>query len=1412
MSLERFHSAYRHPWGTSLGALCVLLAFPALVIAGEIAARPKSASPANQASGPQAVAAYGRLPLSFEVNHGQTDARVKFLSRGRGYTLLLTGDEAVLTLRRASQESKAENRNAKTENRQSAIASRIPAVLRLRLVGANPLAKVTGLEELPGKSNYFIGNDPKKWRTNASTYAKVAYKNVYPGIDLVYYGNQRQLEYDFVVAPGADPKTIRFAVETGNPKLEKRNSKSEDVQPLSPSPESRTPNPASVKVDANGDLVIATDGGEIRFRRPVVYQIKSAVGSQQSAVALNHQSAIDNRQFLDGRYVLLAEDRIGFEVADYEKSKPLIIDPVLSYSTYLGGSDIDEAAAIAVDGSGNAYLIGDTTSGDFPVYPLTNPLQPTSGGASDVFVTKLNALGTALVYSTYLGGSGDDTAYQYGGGIAVDSAGNAYLTGGTSSTDFPTTVGAVGPFQRSLGGGFDAFVAKLDPTGSALVYSTYLGGSSFDFGGGIAIDSSGNAYVAGQTYSSDFPLSNPLQPSFGGSSDAFVASLDPTGSALNYSTYLGGSADDFAYGMAVDGSGNAYVTGRTHSFDFPTPNAYQAVFGGVADAFVAKLAAGGTSLLYSTYLGGSDMDGAIGIAADSSGDAYVTGWTYSSDFPKVNPLQQNLAGAEDGFVAKLNPAGSALLYSTFLGGSDDDQGYSIAVDSSGNAYVTGYTSSTDFPTASPLQDTNAGAEDAFVAKVNSAGSALIFSTYLGGNGSDYGAGIWVDSSRASGDAYVAGATASTDFPTTTSAYDRTCGTDGNCNAGAAPAASDAFVAKLTGLALPVVSRSPTSLDFGSLGVGFTSAPRTVTLTNNGDAVLNITIVPSGDFALAGSTTCPSSGTVAAGTNCTIDVTFTPTATGSCTGDITITDDAYGSPHVVSLAGDGLPAPAITLSATSLDLGSQLLGTSGSWVSNPANTVTVTNTGTAPLIISPISISSATGDFTIALPNTAGPTACQLLMAPDITLAVSESCRIPVQFLPTVRGFETGQITITHNAPGSPHVVTLSGTGIQPAVSLSPTSVGFTGNPLNMNCPTKTVTLKNTGDVSLTLVSITATPPFSVTDTCPTELGVGESCTTIQVKFSPTVVGPATGTLTVTTDPPVTSGNTVSLSGNGLPACHLLTNMRSATVVRGTDSTSFGISDASPSCSAVPIELSCRLDNPALCALSPATISPSGSSTLQVSNLRAVAAELVTVVVDAVSEFRWTSESLMVLIADFAFTRAPEQATVRAGGATSYALAIRPVNRLAGTVKLSCSGAPRGATCSVSPATVTLDGSSLGQATVRVTTTARALAGPGRQWRPPALGAGRGLPLLLGLISLAGLAMLTARRRRMWLVLSGCLLLVLVWVACGGGGTSMTFNSGGTPAGTYTLTITGSYMTSSGGTALVHDTTVSLTVN
>ncbi len=679
------------------------------------AVSPINAFQADSKADTSALDRYGRLPLSFEANRGQTDRRVKFLSRTSGYSLFLTGDEAVFAL----SGSKADTKKTKTKIAGSDLAlppgmaaPKAGGVLRMNLLHANAAAKVTGEDELPGTSNYFIGNEPAKWRTNVPTYAKVKYEGIYSGIDLVYYGTQRQLEYDFIVAPGADPRRIAFDV---------RGAK-------------------RVSWDEHGDLVLKMEvgEGEIRLPKPVVYQKKENGARQQIAA----------------RYAITGTNRVGFEVADYDASRPLYIDPLV-YSTYLGGSSTDLGYGIAVDSAGNAYVTGYTYSADFPT---KDPLHAAYSGAADVFVSKLNAAG-ALVYSTYLGGAAND----YGSAIVVDSAGNAYVTGSTNSVGFPT----VNALQPTNAGGFDAFVSKISPTGSALVYSTYLGGSGIDQGYGIAVDSAGNAYVTGITNSTDFPTENPLQPANAGGYDAFVFKISPTGSALVFSTYLGGGGLDEGTGIAVDNAGNAYIIGSTSSTNFPTMNALQPANGGPNAAFVTKLNSGGTALVYSTYLGGSGYDSGGGIAVDGAGNTYVAGQTSSADFPTKNPLQPAYAGSGDAFVTKLNSGGTALVYSTYLGGSGNDYSRSITVDNSGNAYVTGLTCSTDFPTKNPVQakyrgGTGQNCGDAFVSELNPAGSALFYSTYLGGRGIDQGSAIAADSA---GNAYVTGYTDSTSFPT-----------------------------------------------------------------------------------------------------------------------------------------------------------------------------------------------------------------------------------------------------------------------------------------------------------------------------------------------------------------------------------------------------------------------------------------------------------------------------------------------------------------------------------------------------------------------------------------------------------------------------------------------------------------------
>jgi hypothetical protein len=992
------------------------------------------------------VQSYGKLPLTFEANQGQTDARVKFLSRGSGYTLFLTGDEAVFSLRGSEARPSASTVGDRLNTK--AVVTKTGAVLQMKLRNANRAAKVTSTDQLPGRSNYFIGNDPKKWRSNVPTYAKVKYEEIYSGIDLVYYGNQRQLEYDFVVAPGADLHRIQFGV---------RGAK-------------------SISRDEHGDLVLHMTEGEIRWRKPVVYQEKDGT-----------------RQDIDGQYIIKRGQRVSFEVAEYDSKRPLIIDPALAYSTYLGGGGYDIGYGIAVDSSGNAYVTGATYATNFPTM---NPLQPANGGRYDAFVSEFNPAGSTLVYSTYLGGSDSD----YGYGIAVDSSGSAYVTGSTQSADFPTTPGA---FQTTCGGGCppgnpDAFVAKLNSTGSALVYSTYLGGSVIDNGRGIAVDKSGNAHITGLTSSADFPVTpGAFQATCGGIcyfSDAFVTTLNPTGSALVYSTYLGGSSVDYGYGIAVDTSGDAYVTGFTSSTDFPTMNPLQPANGGGSDAFVAQLNSTGSALVYSTYLGGNGADEGWGIAVDTSGDAYVTGSTGAANFPVTPGAFQTTCGggnncgsSPDAFVAHLNPTGSALVYSTYLGGSGADVGYGIAVDSSGDAYVTGYTSSTDFPTMNPLQPYG-GNGDAFVAQLNSTGSALVYSTYLGGSQQDFGQGVAVDSS---GDAYVTGYTSSTDFPTTPGAFQTRCA--GGCGAGN----GDAFVTKVS--LAPVVTLSPSSLKFGNQNVGTTSTPQNIMLTNSGELPLSISgIVATGDFAQ--NNTCPVGESLAAGSNCMISVTFTPTAEGTRNGSVMITDNAANSPQSAPLTGVGI-TPVVKLFPTSLDFGNQTVD-----ITSSPKTSTLTNTGNGALTVNSINVTGANYlDFSEA--NNCGT-----------SVPVGGSCQITVTFTPSGTGNESASVSITDNAPNSPQSLPLRGHGVLPAVTFSPTNLTFPTQVVFTTSPAQKVTLTNTGLGILKITKGGLSGQFVVTTNCGGTVAAGASCT-INVTFKPKAKGTQTGDVSVTDNAP-----------------------------------------------------------------------------------------------------------------------------------------------------------------------------------------------------------------------------------------------------------------------------------------------------
>ena len=532
------------------------------------------------------------------------------------------------------------------------------SIVKMSFEGAKP-GQLAGEGLLPGTANFFIGNNSSKWVTDISTYSTIRYENLYPGIDLVFKGTEGNLKHELQLKPGADPAKIVLTYSGQD----------------------------NLSLDKNGSILIKTAAGNLTDSAPFCYQ------------DINGSRAI-----IEGKYRRIGTKSIGFEISNYNQSLPLVIDPLLRYSTYLGGKGNDYGDGIALDSSGNAYITGDTNSTNFPT---KNAYQAANAGGRDAFVTKLSPAGNELVYSTYLGGSGVDNS----NGIVMDSSGNAYVSGWTNSTNFPTK----NAYQAANAGKDDAFVAKLSPAGNKLVYSTYLGGSGDDLGWGIAIDSSGNAYVSGWTNSTNFPTKNAYQAAKAGDFDAFVTKLSPAGNKLVYSTYLGGSGDEEGYGIALDSSGNAYVAGETGSINFPIKNAYQAANAGCSDVFVTKLSPAGNKLVYSTYLGGSICENDNGIAVDSSGNAYVTGETPSANFPTKNPYQDTFAGYFDVFVTKLSPVGNKLVYSTYLGGSGPDWGTGIAIDHGGNAYITGWTNSTNFPTKNAYQPANAGYYDAFIA-------------------------------------------------------------------------------------------------------------------------------------------------------------------------------------------------------------------------------------------------------------------------------------------------------------------------------------------------------------------------------------------------------------------------------------------------------------------------------------------------------------------------------------------------------------------------------------------------------------------------------------------------------------------------------------------------------------------------
>ncbi|WP_285891220.1 SBBP repeat-containing protein [Paenibacillus pasadenensis] len=652
---------------------------------------------------PARIKPLGANPPAFEINEGQSHSQVAYLLRGQDSTFYFTPSHADLIFGKPLQASELAYDAAALARTQWEAWG-----LRLNFIHACPETFIEGCSLLDGVKNYFLGRDATEWHTGIRTFEKIKYTGLYPGIDMLFYMHEGQLEFDFIVAPGADWRQIALELEGTD----------------------------FIRIDEEGNFHAGVNEHSICLRKPFIYQ-------------LNEQG---EQVQIEGGYVLQDSCRIGFEpVSTYDGSLPLIIDPVLTYSTYLGGSDVTTGLGIAVDAAGSSYVTGLTFSTN---YPVLGPIQGTLAGGSDVIVTKFSPDGSALLYSTYLGGSDLDS----GNAIAVDAFNNAYVTGYTDSIDFPTTPGA---FQTTPSPSTNAFVSKLDPSGGSLLFSTYLGGNDVDIGNGIAVDITGVTYITGTTLSSDYPLVDPFQSSFFGINTAFVTKLNAAGNALLYSTYLSGTVFTNGAAIAVDRYGQFYAAGSTNT-NFPTVNPHQPAFGGgTSDAYIVKFATVGsvTSVIYSTYIGGTQADYGTGVATDMSGNAYVTGYTNSLNFPVLHPIQAANGGLNDAFVSKLGPTG-ALIYSTYLGGSGNDQGNGISADSLGNVYVAGWSASTDFPLANPFQDTLLGSAAAFVAKLN-ANPAFIYSTYLGGNNNNQGTAITLD---AFGSAYVTGLTSSTSFP------------------------------------------------------------------------------------------------------------------------------------------------------------------------------------------------------------------------------------------------------------------------------------------------------------------------------------------------------------------------------------------------------------------------------------------------------------------------------------------------------------------------------------------------------------------------------------------------------------------------------------------------------------------------
>ncbi len=1065
-----------------------------------------------------------RLPIAFERNEGQADQKVLFFSRTSNAVVSLGSKEMYVTVTSSAEESGKQKR------------SRTATTLRFGFMGANAQPQMNSSELLPTKTNYYIGSDPSKWRTNVENYREVRYHELYSGIDLLFHGKQGRLEYDFIVAPGADAKLIQMDLsDAGSAHI------------------------------SHGALLIKTASGVVKFGAPELYQDRNG-----------------KRTSVQGEFVLLSAERVGFRVGRYDHSAPLVIDPVLTYGTFLDGSNDTTPSGIAVDSAGEIFVSGTTFAADFPVQ---FPVQPIFGGSTDAFISKISTSGTTLVYSTFFGGNNFDSA----AGVAIDSLGNAYLAGNAGSTNLPATPGAFHTTCPNSSVSCNAgFAAKFGPTGN-LIYSTYL--SAGENLRGMTVDALGSVYVTGGVGSNSLDVVNAFQPQYLGltstsTGDAFVQKLSPDGSALVYSTYLapivaGGNQETLGVGIAVDGSGSAYVTGSTNGTRFPTQN-NSPTLDNDHGIFLVKFKPDGSDLVYAAGIGGSGNDSPTGVALDPSGNAYVVGTAGSTDFPVTPnafvaaciPVGTPFCTETQVFALAVSVDGASLIYSTLIG-----QGFSagIAVDSAGRAYITGSTGLAEFPVVNPIESTLQASgntnTDAFVTALDATGMPF-FSTFLGGAGSDdAGVAIAVDGT---GGIYVTGTSsiASNGFPVGDfplinpgETFLGCCGLrgtfvstirvnstgpqisvgspfapivvirnvgssalnisniassassllGGNCKSSMTlPAGSacflvvnatvltitsnaigspQSFLVNLTQQALPgpLLIASENSLSFPEQLVGTTSQPKTLTLTNIGTLPSTISNIQffSGPFTLTNG--CP--GVLAVGASCTLTVTARPNASGPVGGDLGIIHD-NGGQRFDLFAGANGSQNGLAISTTSIRFGTQLLGTT-----YLARTVVLTNLDSVPVTISGYSL---TGPYS------------QTNNCPA-TLPVGGNCRVFVLFNPTANGEVAGTITMMHSSAGISQTVQLDGTGLLLSdLSAAPLQVIFPGNTIiGQQTSPMPVTLQNTSTQTITVGAVTVTPPvFTVSgNTCPASLAPQATCT-VSVTFSPTAEGVANGELTI----------------------------------------------------------------------------------------------------------------------------------------------------------------------------------------------------------------------------------------------------------------------------------------------------------